>query len=136
MDSEKIREVKQFVKKIFALEEVHSVLIFGSLAKGEISERSDIDICVVAPKAKNREKLANKIAGMLPNDYDACLFELLPLYMKIEIINNHIILYTRDKLELYEYFYRYRKLWKDQEHRQKLTLEEAKRLFNSKKQST
>ncbi len=133
MDIEKIREIKQRVKKIFTLEGVHSVLIFGSLAKGEISDRSDIDICVVAPEAKNREQLLNKIAGMLPKNYDVCLFELLPLYMKIEIINNHIILYTKDKLELYEYFYYYRKLWKDQEHRQKLTLEEAKKLFRSRK---
>ena len=129
MDNEKIREIKKRVKKIFDLQEVHSILVFGSLAKGEISERSDIDICVIAPNAKNKERLANKIAGMLPKNYDVCLFELLPLYMKIEIIKNHIILYTKDKLELYEYFYHYRKLWKDQEHRQKLTLKEAKKLF-------
>lgn len=129
MDNEKIREIKKRVKKIFDLQEVHSILVFGSLTKGEISERSDIDICVIAPNAKNKERLANKIAGMLPKNYDVCLFELLPLYMKIEIIKNHIILYTKDKLELYEYFYHYRKLWKDQEHRQKLTLKEAKKLF-------
>jgi len=129
MDSEKIREIRERVRKIFSLEGVHSILVFGSLAKGEFSDRSDIDICIVAPEAKNKEKLANKIAGMLPKNYDICIFELLPLYMQIEIIKNHIILYTRDKLNLYEYFYQYRKLWKDQEHRQKLTVEEAKKLF-------
>ena len=132
MDNEKIREIKKCTKKIFTLEEVHSVLVFGSLARGEMSERSDIDICVVAPRAKYKEKLANKIAGMLPKNYDVCLFELLPLYLKIEIINHHIILFTKNRLELYEYFYHYRKLWKDQEHRQRLTLEEKKRLFNQK----
>ncbi|MHA1616204.1 MAG: nucleotidyltransferase domain-containing protein [Candidatus Njordarchaeales archaeon] len=132
MDNEKIREIKKQVRKIFDLQEVHSILIFGSFAKGEISERSDIDICVVAPGVKNKEKFTNKIAGMLPKNYDVCLFELLPLYMKIEVIKNHIVLYTKDILELYEYFYHYRKLWKDQEHRQKLTLEEAKKLFSHK----
>ncbi len=89
-------------------------------------------IYVVAPDVMDKENFANKIAGMLPRNYDICLFELLPLCMKIEIINNHVILYT-DELELYEYFYRYIKLWKDQGHRQKLSLEEAKKLFSKRR---
>ncbi len=132
MDNRKIREIKQVVKAIFRIPEVHSVLLFGSIVRGEESERSDIDICVVAPKARDKERLANIIAGMVPRNYDVCVFELLPLFIKIDVINNHIILYTRDKLELYEYFYHYRKLWKDQEYRQRLTTEELRQIFGHK----
>ncbi len=38
--------------------------------------------------------------------------------IQIEIIKNHRMIYD-DKLELSEYFYRFRKLWKDMEHRVK-----------------
>jgi hypothetical protein len=48
---------------------------------------------------------------------------LLPLYIKIEIIQNHLLIFG-NPYELGEYFYLFRKLWKDQEHRQKLTKEE------------
>ena len=133
MDSKKLEAIKRDTKKIFNLDQVHSILLFGSIVKEAVSDRSDIDICVVAPEAKNKEKLANKMAGMMPRRYDICLFELLPLYMKMEIINNHIILFTKDKLDLYEYFYSFRKLWKDQKRRQELDLEEIRDLFTKSK---
>jgi uncharacterized protein len=49
--------------------------------------------------------------------YDVHLFEELPLYMKIDIIKNHVIVLTKDKYGMYEYFHHYRKLWNDQRHR-------------------
>ncbi len=45
MDDERIREIRDRVKKIFALNGVHSIIVFGSLAKGDFTERNDIDIC-------------------------------------------------------------------------------------------
>jgi len=47
----------------------------------------------------------------------------------MEVIKNHEIIYTRDILDFYEYLYFFRKLWKDQEHRQKMTKEEALHIF-------
>jgi hypothetical protein len=34
--------------------------------------------------------------------------------MKMEVIENHEVVFCRDLPELYEYFYFFRKLWKDQ----------------------
>ena len=121
--------IKSITKRIFELEDVHSVLVFGSAVKEGLSSARDIDICVVAPNAREVHKLANIISGMLPRELDVVVFELLPLYMKIEVINNHVILHTRSKLELYEYFYKFRKIWRDQEYRQRISSEEAKKLF-------
>ena len=56
--------------------------------------------------------------------YDIRLFSELPLYIKIQIIEKGIAIYSPDELDLYEFFYIYRKLWADQEHRQKITKEE------------
>jgi len=44
------------------------------------------------------------------------VFEELPLYVQIEAIRNHVVIYG-DELDLSEYFYQFRKLWKDMEHR-------------------
>jgi len=40
----------------------------------------------------------------------------LPLYIQIDIIKNHKVVYGNE-LELSEYFYQFRKLWKDMEYR-------------------
>lgn len=54
MDSKKLEAIKRDTKKIFNLDQVHSILLFGSIVKEAVSDRSDIDICVVAPEAKNK----------------------------------------------------------------------------------
>ena len=106
-------------------EKVLAVVVYGSRAKNEETERSDIDVCVVAPNADSF-KIFRETLNL---DYDIRVFELMPLYLKREVIENHEIVFTRDILDFYEYLYFFRKLWKDQEHRQKITKEEALRMF-------
>ncbi|MGQ4833955.1 MAG: nucleotidyltransferase family protein [Candidatus Asgardarchaeia archaeon] len=133
MDKKTLTKIKKDLEFIKEIPEVHSVLLFGSYAANEETERSDIDICLVIPRAKDK---ITKILGIvvsklsLKKEYDVSVFEELPLYMKAEVIENHIVLFSRDILELYEYFYFYRKLWNDQKHRQQLTKEEMLRLFD------
>ncbi|WP_297089992.1 nucleotidyltransferase domain-containing protein [Thermococcus sp.] len=90
------------------------ILLYGSYAKGEATKRSDVDICLVKPKLGTYERVLEKLGGK----YDVKVFEELPLYVQIEVIRNHRVVYG-DELELSEYFYRFRKLWKDMEHRVK-----------------
>ncbi len=108
--------------------EVLAVLLFGSYAKGEATERSDIDICIVAPEAQKRQLLSFVLRN-LRRDYHVWLFEELPMYMKKEVMDNHRVLICRSLPELYEYFYFVRKLWKDQEHRQRVTKEDLRRML-------
>ena len=56
--------------------------------------------------------------GKHPDIYDVKIFELLPLYLKIEIINNYEVLYG-DILAISEYFYTFLKIWKDMKFRWK-----------------
>ena len=90
------------------------ILLYGSHARGEATERSDVDICLVKPKPGTYERVLEKLGGK----YDVKVFEELPLYIQIEVIRSHRVIYG-DELELSEYFYRFRKLWKDMEHRVK-----------------
>ena len=97
-------------------------MIWGFYAKKTRDKKSDINIYVVAgecdPNYLYYETLA--IKGKNPK-YDIKIFELLPLWLKIELIKNHEIVYAKDKLALYEYFYFYRKLWAGQEIKMQTT---------------
>jgi predicted nucleotidyltransferase len=85
------------------------ILIFGSSAQMEDVERSDIDICIVRPVNGG---LLTEMNRMLGGKYDIKVFENLPLYIRIEIIRDHKIIYG-DEVELSAYFYRFRRLWAD-----------------------
>ena len=88
------------------------ILLYGSHVRGEATGRSDVDVCLVRPKPGVYKRVLQKLGGK----YDVKVFEELPLYVQIEVIRNYIVIYG-DELELSEYFYRFRKLWKDMEHR-------------------
>ena len=93
------------------------VIIFGSYAKGKFTSRSDIDIAAIT-RESNPEKNKKIWVSLLkiPSLYHLNIFELFPLNLKADIIDNHIVLFG-DKLEISEYFYHFRKLWKDQKYR-------------------
>lgn len=114
--------------------DVLAVMLFGSAVRGDsLKERSDIDICVVARDCKDHTKLLREIwrkVDVHRKGYDVRIFEDLPLYIKIQVIREGKVVFTKDVYELYEYFYLFRKLWNDQEYRQKLTKEEALGLFS------
>jgi hypothetical protein len=111
---ENIRDTIEQLKKDFKdfKEECMGVLLFGSHAKGEQTRRSDVDVCVVKPSKGCLDDINAKLGGK----YDLKVFEHLPLYVKIDIIKHHKTVYG-EELELSEYSYFFRKLWKDMEHR-------------------
>jgi predicted nucleotidyltransferase len=97
----------------FIRDEVEGVLLFGSAAKGELTTRSDIDIALVRPSTGN---VLFRVFERVGGKYDIKIFEDLPLHIKIDIIHNHQVI-IGDEVELSYYFYRFRKEWKDMEHR-------------------
>ncbi len=115
MDKREIKKDFSFLKG-----EISALLLYGSHAKGTATPRSDIDICIVAPGCKNRSNLLRKVWQNMGNKYDARIFEDLPLYLKVDIMNNHIPIWADNLPDLYEYFYYFRKLWMEQKHRQEV----------------
>ena len=129
MDKE---EVKRRVKKDFEplLDDVLGILLYGSLAAGVDSERSDIDISIVAPVIDDKIGFSRRILSNVRDArYDVRVFELMPLYLKAEVVEKGEIIYTKNIFKLYEYFYYFRKIWEDQKHRQKLSKKEVLQLF-------
>ncbi len=105
----------------FLKERVLALLIFGSRAAEEEHGRSDYDICIVKPESEEVLKEIFRKIDVSEKKYDVYLFEELPLYMKMEVINNHKVVFSKNIYDLYEYFYFYRKLWQEQERRNKIT---------------
>ena len=130
MDKE---EVKRRVKTDFEplLDDVLGILLYGSLAAGVDNERSDIDISIVAPVIDDKIGFSRRILSNVRDArYDVRVFELMPLYLKAEVIERGEVIYTKNIFKLYEYFYYFRKIWDDQKHRQKLSKKEVLQLFS------
>ena len=87
-------EVASQLKKDFKefRESCMGILLFGSYAGEEPTKRSDIDVCIVKPS----EGILDDVLGKLGGKYDIKVFE---------------------KLDISEYFYFFRKLWRGMEHR-------------------
>lgn len=112
-----------------------ALLQFGSTTKGEATYRSDLDIAIVAPQIKDPDEMSGILRDIwkkldTSEPYDIWLFEELPLYMKVQIIENHSVIFCRDLPALYEYLYFYRKLWEDERHRQKLQIMELREILD------
>lgn len=94
------------------------VVLYGSHASGNATSRSDIDIAVIT-QLKDRKANVQVFQSILKYNhppYDLKLFELMPLYMKIRVIEHYVVIFG-DELDISEYFYFWRKLWKDVEPR-------------------
>lgn len=113
MDEGKIKEDFSFLKEDV---NILAVLVFGSQVTGQKHERSDTDICVVAPDAEPSDVMRKVWRNVKTEKkgYDVHTFEEFNLKMKHEVMENYEIIWCEDKPKLQEYFYKYRKLWKDQ----------------------
>lgn len=118
-----IRKDFQFLERD---EKILAVLLFGSRVKGRHYPGSDFDICIVAPELDPSELIPGiwQKLDVFRKKYDIYSFQELPLHLKINVIEDHRIILSRDVYALSEHFYFYRKLWDDQRHRNEVTREE------------
>jgi len=126
VENELLNQILDDFSDLIENKKILGILLFGSYAIDEETNRSDIDICVVAPNEKMFDILsyAWQRINVALKKYDVRMFSELPLYIKIHVIKNGILIYSPNKFDLYEYFYFYRKLWADQKHRQEISKEE------------
>ncbi len=97
----------------FISSEVEGILLYGSHAKGSADTRSDIDICIIKPK---KREVLTRILAKVGGKYDIKIFEDLPLYVKMDIIENCQVIHGSEP-EISYYFYCFRKKWEDMRYR-------------------
>ena len=92
----------------------YEVVMFGSYVSGEFREGSDIDVAVITRKRDFNEnvRILKGILGKVKPIYDIRIFELLPLKVKVSVIDNYIVIFG-DELKISEYFYYWRKFCED-----------------------
>jgi len=115
MKSDELRKIKE---KLKFLEEKYEVVAYGSYVEGGMRPDSDIDVAMLSYETNKDQniKLQKKLLGKFPLKYDIRIFELLPIYIQISIVQNYRIIFG-DPLEISEYFYYFRKKWDDCKHR-------------------
>lgn len=97
--------------------DVLAVILFGSAARGELHECSDIDVCLVLwSKRWEVEGFAQKLFEYLHFGLDIKLFQQLPLYVRSRVLKEGKILLVKDEDQLYEVAIRTAKEFEDFKH--------------------
>jgi len=115
MKLDKLRKIKE---KLKLLEEKYDIVIYGSYVEGGTRPDSDIDVAVLSYETNKEKniKLQKELLGKFSLKYDIRIFELLPIYIQISIVQNYWVVFGVP-LEISEYFYYFRKKWDDCKHR-------------------
>ncbi|HHT9119458.1 MAG TPA: type VII toxin-antitoxin system MntA family adenylyltransferase antitoxin [Candidatus Hypogeohydataceae bacterium YC41] len=81
--------------------EIIAVLLFGSHARGYARPTSDIDVCIVL--RDERESFRKRLEySTLSDTIDVQVFQALPLYIRIRILQEGKILHSKDEDFLYQ----------------------------------
>ena len=94
----------------FLKDRVLGILRFGSSVVPGAAPR-DIDLCLVAPGQSASDLLLEvfRKIDVRGKTYDVWVFEELPIWMRHEVLERHVVTWTRDLPELTEYLYFMRK---------------------------
>ena len=113
-----MKTVEQIQQDFSELKNRFEILWYGSRVNGGARPKSDYDIAIITRNHNYNENLQEQIDILkyYRKEYDIRIFELLPIHIQMSIILKNCIIYG-DELELSEYFYQYRKIWRDCKHR-------------------
>jgi predicted nucleotidyltransferase len=109
------RRLERCLSKAQEDDDILAVILFGSVARGEDTPTSDVDVCLVlqpreySPLTLSRKKLAYLKEGNL----DIHVFQQLPLYIRTRVLKEGRILFERDTDALYELAFRTAQAFED-----------------------
>ncbi|PKP57000.1 MAG: nucleotidyltransferase domain-containing protein [Candidatus Altiarchaeales archaeon HGW-Altiarchaeales-2] len=99
----KIEKALEKIKGINGFEYVKFIMLYGSAAKGQTREHSDIDISIYYDR--NNEECSrfrfSVLSELFDEYYDVHIFQQLPLYVRADVLKGNI-LYCQDKNFLYD----------------------------------
>ena len=105
MEREINQSVKDFLEQLKGTEyfsKIEFIILYGSSLGLYHLADSDIDICVYFDdEKKNLSKIRLEILKRFNENFDVQMFQLLPLYVQIEVLKGKI-LYVREEDRIYE----------------------------------
>jgi predicted nucleotidyltransferase len=118
---------KAIIKKIsqdldFLKPQLLGIILFGSYANDSSTIRSDIDICLVVGHRDVKDIFNKVLESDVTEKYDIKIFEILPIYLKAEVMQKSVLIWAADEPELSYYLHHWNRIVYDQFiYRQKLT---------------
>lgn len=100
-----IAQAVDVIKKDRLFLNVRAIILFGSVVKGEVTFRSDLDIAVIFDKIDLKEstKFRSRIMGSLNSKVDIEVFNILPFKIKNSIARNYKVLFKRKNFKIKEF---------------------------------
>jgi predicted nucleotidyltransferase len=94
-----LREMQQLA----GFKKVRFVMLYGSAAEGRMTPDSDIDLCVYydGPRKEAAQFRHTVLSGLPHLRYDVQIFQLLPLYVRVEVLRG-VPVFITDMRFLYE----------------------------------
>lgn len=91
-------ELLNKLKQLPDFDQLKFIYLYGSQAGGQVTERSDIDICLYydLKDARQLHRLLYKISGSVSDAFDIQMFQFLSLTVKREVFKGQL-LYNKDK---------------------------------------
>jgi len=123
------REVAALVEMAERDSAILAVMLFGSRARADAHEGSDVDVCLVIRReiGESLELSEIKHRYLSRFDLDVQLFQQLPLHMRHRVLREGRVLYVRDESALYEVAFRSAQRFEDFRHRHNAYLQEVAR---------
>ena len=102
------RQIERLLGQAAGDAEVLAVLLYGSVARGDASATSDVDLCLaLAPGRRAAKELsAKRLKYLQETDLDVQIFQQLPLYIRQRVLKDGRVLFVRDEDQLYELAFR------------------------------
>jgi len=101
-----IKEFLETIRKFEEFKRVKFIILFGSAVEGNLTEDSDIDICIYFDDSKiEGEKFRLKLLSELPDYFDIQIFNSLPIFVRKEVLKGKPI-FIADRKFTYEIFYK------------------------------
>ena len=114
----KLKTIERIQEDLSDLKNQFEIVWYGSRVIGGARPQSDYDIAVITRNLTEEENIQAQldILKYSNTDYDLRIFELLPIHIQMSIISKNVLIFG-DPVEISEYFYRFRKIWRDCRHR-------------------
>ena len=109
--------IEELLTKARQDEDVLAVFLFGSVAREEQTDLSDIDLCLVLrPKLtpfESTKSYRKRLDYLKDFTLDIQIFQHLPIYVRRRVLREGRILFVRDEALLYELAFRTAQAFED-----------------------
>jgi len=90
-------DINELISKLERFRFVHSIILFGSKARGAEKDKSDIDICIIPePDVEITLKERISLNNSMPENVDISFIDELPVYIRKRVFLEGRVLYTQD----------------------------------------